>query len=195
MEKNSKMDDATVGMFIIGDSVEREIDGLWFVGEIKEIQPPSNALDECMYSIFYNDIDNLEANVPESEIRLSEKSGNDDMHEQSLPSGNVFNKNNNNNNELVNNNNNRNNNNENNTHESKHGFSENDGTKESSYNQNIPNPPQSTTAKVVFHERDNNDDSKLQSTGTAYVLHGGMTDRSLNTGGSGLRAIRALRKK
>ena len=75
------------------------------------------------------------------------------------------------------------------------GFSENDGTKESSYNQNIPNPPQSTTAKVVFHERDNNDDSKLQSTGTAYVLHGGMTDRSLNTGGSGLRAIRALRKK
>ena len=115
-----------------------------------------------MYSVFYNDIDNLEANVPESEIRLSEKSGNDDMHEQSLPSGNVFNKNNNNNNELVNNNN-RNNNNENNTNESKHGFSENDGTKDHHITR-IFQPPQSTTAKVVFHERDNNDDSKLQST-------------------------------
>jgi hypothetical protein len=188
----SKVDDAAVGMFIVGDSIEREIDGLWFVGEVKEVFPPSNVLSECTYSVFYNDIDNLETDVPENEMRLSEKSANE-RSGNSLPSGKVLN---NDNNDPVNNNNNNNrtnnsSNNGNTAFESKNGSFENDGTKESSQT----NPPPPTKAKVVFHDQDNNDNSKLQSTGTAYVLHGNVSDRSLNTGGSGLRAIRALRKK
>ena len=177
---SSKFGDTAVGMYIVGDSVEREIDGLWFVGEVRVVNAAVNEIDECSYDIYYSDIDNLETNVPESELRLSQKSLNDGDQEQNLPAGKVL---------LGDPVNNEKNINGTDIDESK---IYEQGTKESHRSED--SSASQTKSKVVFHDQDVSDNSKLQSTGTAYVLHGVVTDR-VNPGGSGLRAIRALRKK
>ena len=57
---------------------------MWFVGEVRVVNAAVNEIDECSYDIYYSDIDNLETNVPESELRLSQKSLNDGDQEQNL---------------------------------------------------------------------------------------------------------------
>lgn len=178
---SSKFDGAAVGMYIVGDSVEREIDGLWFVGEVRVVNAAVDEIHECTYDIYYSDIDNLETKVPESEIRLSQKSVNDGDQEKTLPAGKVL---------VGDPVNNEKNTNGTNIDESK---VYEQGTKESHGSEHSSSASQAKS-KVVFHDQDVSDNSKLQSTGTAYVLHGVVTDR-VNPGGSGLRAIRALRKK
>ena len=75
-------------MFVVGDSIERSIDGSWFLGEIQAVFPPTDTVSgECIYNIFYNDIGNTETDVPESELRLSETSAkeNDETSNEMLP--------------------------------------------------------------------------------------------------------------
>jgi hypothetical protein len=76
-------------MFRAGDTVERDLDGLWFEAEVRDVHlPPSRAqqraLDEqqqqqqqprrrrriAHYDLFYPDTQNNELGVPEDEVRL-----------------------------------------------------------------------------------------------------------------------------
>ena len=57
----------------VGDSVEREIDGSWFVGEVRVVNAAGNEIDERSYDIYYSEVEKLETNVPESELRISDK--------------------------------------------------------------------------------------------------------------------------
>lgn len=139
-----------MGMFIVGDSVEREIDGAWFLGEVKAVAPPGRD-GEILYTIFYNDIGNVEENVLESELRLAETSMKENDVANERPTGFVV---------------------QTNTDEGKNG-AESDG-------------------RVTYHKEGTDKNTRLQSTGTAYVIHGDSTQRA-KAGGSGLRAIRALK--
>jgi hypothetical protein len=64
-------------MFQIGDKVEREIDGLFFEAQVKQVhEPPARSSLErgqrrCFtYNLLYPDTKNTEQDVPEDEIRL-----------------------------------------------------------------------------------------------------------------------------
>ena len=149
-------------MFVVGDSIERSIDGSWFLGEIQAVFPPTDTVSgECIYNIFYNDIGNTETDVPESELRLSETSAKEnDETSNEMPVGKVV------------------------TTGSK--CDEDDGEMAEGGKRN-------DGGNVVFHSALSDDNETLQSTGTAYLVHGG-TSAGGNMGGSGLRAIRALKR-
>ena len=149
-------------MFVVGDSIERNIDGSWFLGEIQKVFPPEDAVSgECIYTIFYSDIGNTETDVPESELRLSETSAKEnDESKSELPVGKVVTA---------------------------------GGKCDDSNNVGSDNEEVNGAGNVVFHSALADDNENLQSTGTAYLVHGG-SKAGGNMGGSGLRAIRALKR-
>ncbi len=55
-------------MFRAGDAVERDLDGMWFAGEVRAVhRPPPRGY---RYDIHYPDTRNVERDVPEDELRL-----------------------------------------------------------------------------------------------------------------------------
>ena len=162
-------------LFQIGDLVEREIDGSWFLGRVTTVTPGAT-LATTKYSIFYEDIGNEEAGVEEGEIRLSAEAPEAEAAttiSTEKPKGLVLTSSR-----------------QNSGREDATDFSSKASEKESSEHFFTSQDSSGVDSTVRVHKVDDNE--RFQSTGTSYVVHGDQQSGAA-AGGSGLRAIRMLR--
>ena len=194
-------------MFRAGDAVERDLDGMWFAGEVRAVhRPPPRGY---RYDVYYPDTRNVERDVPEDELRLQVSSssagskyaegtdggrgvpdgaaaGSDPSHALLPPPqpklGFV----------LL-------------TEEGEAAAAAATAAATAATLGASPltapdardraassDSASSSTSHVVLHNVDDNE--RMQSTGTAYLTHGTLDVDPKAAGGGGLRAIRLLRK-